>query len=65
MITFSDLVQNTVVSLKTKVKTINHSVDSHSVDVSLCKSRTDVVDKDIVDVITKVDHVSIKDSDVH
>ena len=62
---FSDLVQNTVASLKTEVKTIQHSVDSHSVDVSLCKSRLDVVDKNIVDVITKVDHVSIKVSNVH
>ena len=62
---FSDLVQSTVASLKTEVKTIQHSVDSHSVDVSLCKSRLDVVDKNIVDVITKVDHVSIKDSNVH
>ena len=40
-------------------------MDSHSVDVSPCKSRLDVVDKNIVDVITKVDHVSIKDSNVH
>ena len=40
-------------------------MDSHSVDASLCKSRLDVVDKNIVDVITKVDHVSIKDSNVH
>ena len=62
---FSDLAQSTVASLKTEVKTIQHSVDSHSVDVSLCKSRLDVVDKNIVDVITKVDHVSIKDSNVH
>ena len=44
---------------------MQHSVDSHSVDVTLCKSRLDVVDKNIVDVITKVDHVSIKDSNVH
>ena len=62
---FSDLVQSTVVSLKTEVKTIQHSVDSHSVDVSLCKSRLDVVDKNIVDVVAKVDHVSIKDSNGH
>ena len=34
-------------------------------DVSLCKSRLDVDDKNIVDVITKVDHVSIKNSNVH
>ena len=34
-------------------------------DVSLCKSRLDVVDKNIVDVIAKVDHVSIIDSNVH
>ena len=33
-------------------------------DVSLCKSRLDV-DKNIVDVITKVDHFSIKDRNVH
>ena len=34
-------------------------------DVSLCKSRLDVFDKNIADVITKVEHVSIKDSNVH
>ena len=45
---FSDLVQNTVASLKTEVKTIKHSVDSHSMDESLLKSRLDVVDKNIV-----------------
>ena len=62
---FSYLVQNTIARLKTEVKTIQHSVDSHSVDVPLSKSRLDVVDKNFVDVITKVDHVSIKDSNVH
>ena len=61
---FSNVHQNTVVSLKTEIKTIKHSVDSHSMDVSLCKSRLDVIDKN-VDVITKVDHVSITDSNVH
>ena len=50
---FSDLVQSTVASLKTEVKTIQHSVDSHSVDVSLCKSRLDVVDKIVTMYIVK------------
>ena len=62
---FSDFVQNTVASLKTEVKTIKHSVDFYSVDMSLCKSWIDVVNKHIVDVITKVDDVSIKYNNVH
>ena len=45
---FSDLVQNTVASLKTEVKTIKHSVDSHSMDESLCKSRLDIVNNIII-----------------
>ena len=42
---FSDLVQHAVMSLKTEVVTVKHSMDSKSVDVALCKSRLDVVDK--------------------
>ena len=34
-------------------------------DKSLCKSRLDVVDENILEVITKTDHVFINDSNVH
>ena len=57
---FSDLVQHAVMSLKTEVMTVKHSVDSKSVDVALCKSRLDVVDKNMADVITKLKHIPIK-----
>ena len=57
---FSDLVQHAVMSLKTEVVTVKHSVDSKSVDVALCKSRLDVVDKNLTDVITKLKHIPIK-----
>ena len=62
---FSDLVQHAVMSLKTEVVTVKHSVDSKSVDVALCKSRLDVVDKNLTDVITKLKHIPIKNSNVH
>ena len=62
---FSDLVQHAVMSLKTEVVTVKHSVDSKSVDVALCKSRLDVVDKNLTDVITKLKHIPIKKSNVH
>ena len=62
---FSDLVQLAVMSLKTEVVTVKHSVDSKSVDVALCKSRLDVVDKNLTDVITKLKHIPIKNSNVH
>ena len=52
-------------SLKTEVVTVKHSVDSKSVDVALCKSRLDVVDKNMADVITKLKHIPIKNSNVH
>ena len=57
---FSDLVQHAVMSLKTEVVTVKHSVDSKSVDVVLCKSRLDVDDKNLTDVITKLKHIPIK-----
>ena len=57
---FSDLVQHAVMSLKTEVVTVKHSVD-----VALCKSRLDVVDKNTADVITKLKHIPIKNSNVH
>ena len=62
---FSDLVQHAVMSLKTEVVTVKHSVDSKSVDVALCKSRLDVVEKNLTDVITKLKHIPIKNSNVH
>ena len=62
---FSDLVQHAVMSLKTEVVTVKHSVDSKSLDVALCKSRLDVVDKNLTDVITKLKHIPIKNSNVH
>ena len=62
---FADLVQQAVMSLKTEVVTVKHSVDSKSVDVALCKSRLDVVDKNLTDVITKLKHIPIKNSNVH
>ena len=62
---FSDLVQHAVMSLKTEVVTVKHSVDSKSVDVALCKSRLDVVDKNLTEVITKLKHIPIKNSNVH
>ena len=62
---FSDLVQHAVMSLKTEVVTVKHSVDSKSVDVALCKSRLDVVGKNLTDVITKLKHIPIKNSNVH
>ena len=62
---FSDLVQHAVMSLKTEVVTVKHSVDSKSVDVALCKNRLDVVDKNLTDVITKLKHIPIKNSNVH
>ena len=62
---FLDLVQHAVMSLKTEVMTVKHSVDSKSVDVALCKSRLDVVDKNMADVITKLKHIPIKNSNVH
>ena len=62
---FSDLVQHAVMSLKTEVVTVKHSVDSKSMDVALCKSRLDVVDKNLTDVITKLKHIPIKNSNVH
>ena len=62
---FSDLVQHAVMSLKTEVVTVKLSVDSKSVDVALCKSRLDVVDKNLTDVITKLKHIPIKNSNVH
>ena len=62
---FSDLVQHAVMSLKTEVVTVKHSVDSKSVDVALCKSRLDVVDKNLTGVITKLKHIPIKNSNVH
>ena len=62
---FSDLVQHAVMSLKNEVVTVKHSVDSKSVDVALCKSRLDVVDKNLTDVITKLKHIPIKNSNVH
>ena len=62
---FSDLVQHAVMSLKTEVVNVKHCVDSKSVDVALCKSRLDVVDKNIADVITKLKHIPIKNSNVH
>ena len=55
---FSDLVQHAVMSLKTEVMTVKHSV-------ALCKSRLDVVDKNMADVITKLKHIPIKNSNVH
>ena len=39
--------------------------DLGSVDVALCKSRLDVVDKNLTDVITKLKHIPIKNSNVH
>ena len=57
---FSDLVQHAIISLKTEVVTVKHSVDSKSVDVALCKSRLDVVDKNMADVITKLKHIAMK-----
>ena len=39
---------------------LKHSLDSKSVDVALCKSRLDVVDKNMADVITKFKHIPIK-----
>ena len=62
---FSDLVQHAVMSLKIEVVTVKHSVDSKSVDVALCKSRLNVVDKNIADVITKLKYIPIKNSNVH
>ena len=62
---FADLVQQAVMSLKTEVVIVKHSVDSKSVDVALCKSRLDVVDKNLTDVITKLKHIPIKNSNVH
>ena len=56
---FADLVQHAVMSLKTEVVTVKHSVDSKSVDVALCKSRLYIVDKNMADVITKFKHISI------
>ena len=63
--TFSDLVQHAVMSLKTGVVTVKHSVDSKSVDVALCKSRLDVFDKKLDGCNYQIKAYSYKNSNVH
>ena len=62
---FSDFVHYAIMRLKTEVKTIKHSMSSKSLDVALCKSRLDVVDKNMADVTIKLRHIPIKNSNVH